>query len=160
MRRPRLRLLLTWRPRSHPCHARPRCYDYSRTTCSSGALPAPLLVSPSSYVRGTGTASTSAVTTSECHTSGTSNQSSSDDYAGEAGLLATDRQTHPVGHLGANLIAGTFLRPLHPRRFELASHHGIRVYCLDRQQHLGSCPLSYWLKRCQRQVDFQAQVQF
>jgi hypothetical protein len=47
--------------------------------------------------------STSAVTTNEGRTSGTSGKSSSDDHAGEAGLPASGRQTHPISHLGATL---------------------------------------------------------
>jgi hypothetical protein len=74
-------------------------YDSGRITCGS----APLLASPSGYVRATGTSSTSAVAAGEGRTNGTSSQSSSDDHVGEAGLLASDRQTHPVGHLDVNL---------------------------------------------------------
>jgi hypothetical protein len=124
----------------------PNINDYGCTTRGSGALPAPLLASPLGCERATGTASTSAVTVGEGHISGTFDQSSSDDHTGEAGLSAFDRQTHPVGHLGTNLVAGTFLRPRRPCRSELASCHGRRVCCLDRQQHLGSCPLSCWLQ--------------
>jgi hypothetical protein len=64
--------------------------DSTRTTCGpsvtthgSEALP----TSPSSCTRATITASTSAVTASEGYTSGTSDESSSDDHASEAGLL-------------------------------------------------------------------------
>jgi hypothetical protein len=69
----------------------PGVYDYDRTTHGSRALPAPLLVSPSGCARATSTASTSAVTTGEGRTGGTSGQSSSDDHTGEAGLPAFDR---------------------------------------------------------------------
>jgi hypothetical protein len=55
-------------------------------------LPAALVGSPSGCTRATGTASTSAVTTGEDCTGGTSGQPSSDDHVGEAGLLA-DRLT-------------------------------------------------------------------
>jgi hypothetical protein len=90
-------------------------YDSGRTTSGSARL----LASPSGYVRATGTTSTSAVAAGEGHTNGTSSQSSSDDHVGEAGLPTSDRQTHPVGHLDVNLVAGALLRPRHPRRSEL-----------------------------------------
>jgi hypothetical protein len=48
-------------------------------------------------------ASTSAVTTNEGRTGGTSGKSSSDDHAGKAGLPASGRQTHPISHLSATL---------------------------------------------------------
>jgi hypothetical protein len=70
----------------------PSIYDYDRTTHGSGALPTPLLALPTSCVRATGTASTSAVTAGEGRTSGTSDQFSSDDHASEVGLPA-DRLT-------------------------------------------------------------------
>jgi hypothetical protein len=66
----------------------PSVYDHSSTTHISGALPA----SPSGYTGATITAFKSAVATGEHCTGGTSDQSSSDDHMGEAGLL-TDRLT-------------------------------------------------------------------
>jgi hypothetical protein len=68
-------------------------YDSGCATRGSGipALPATLLMSPSGYTRATGTASTSAIAADEGCTDGTSDQTSSDDHAGEAGLPATNR---------------------------------------------------------------------
>jgi hypothetical protein len=136
----------------------PGIYDYSRTTHGSRALPAPLLAPPLGYARVTDTASTSAVTASEGRTGGTSGQSSSDDHSGEAGFLASGRQTHPIGHLGVNLVVSTLLRPRYPSRSELMPRHGRRVFRLDWQQHMGSCPSPCCLQR-HRQIDFQSQVQ-
>jgi hypothetical protein len=45
---------------------------------------------------------------------GTSDQPLSDDHTGEVGLLTSGQQTHPVGHLGVNLVAGALLHPCHP----------------------------------------------
>jgi hypothetical protein len=67
-------------------------YNHSRTTSGSGALPAPLLASPSGCARATITASTSAVAAGEGCTGGTFGQSSSNDHAGKAELPA-DRLT-------------------------------------------------------------------
>jgi hypothetical protein len=67
----------------------------------------------------TGTASTSAVIAGEGRTSSTFGQPSSDDHAGEAGLLTFGQQTHPVDHLSVNLITGALLHPCHPHRSEL-----------------------------------------
>jgi hypothetical protein len=63
----------------------PSIYDYNRTTSGSSAL----LASPLGCARATVTASTSAVAVDEGCTSGTSDQSSSNDHAGEAGLLSS-----------------------------------------------------------------------
>jgi hypothetical protein len=63
----------------------PSIYDHSCTTRGFEALLAP----PSGCARATVTASTSVVTIGEGYTGGTSGQSSSDDHAGEAGLLAS-----------------------------------------------------------------------
>jgi hypothetical protein len=41
-------------------------------------------------------------------------RTANNDHMGEAGLLASGRQTHPIGHLGANLIADTLLYPGRP----------------------------------------------
>jgi hypothetical protein len=136
----------------------PGVYDYGRTTRGCGALPVPLLAPPLGYARVTDTASTSAVTASEGRTGGISGQSSSDDHSGEAGFLASGRQTHPIGHLGVNLVVSTLLRPRCPSRSELVPRHRRRVCCLDWQQHMGSCPSPCCLQR-HRQIDFQSQVQ-
>jgi hypothetical protein len=96
-------------------------------------------MSPLGYARATVTASTSAVTAGEGCIGGTFDQSSSDDHAGEAGLLASDRQTYPVSHLGVNSVIGALLCMCHPHQSELAPLYGRRVCCLDRQHHLGSC---------------------
>jgi hypothetical protein len=77
--------------------------NYGRTTRGSRALLAALLTSPSGCARATGTTSTSAVVAREGRTDGTSEQSSSDDHAGEVGLPASGQKTHPVGHLSVNL---------------------------------------------------------
>jgi hypothetical protein len=68
----------------------PGVYNYGRTTHDSEALPAPLLVSPSSYVKATDTASMLAVAVGEGRTGVTSNQSSSGDQACEVGFSASD----------------------------------------------------------------------
>jgi hypothetical protein len=140
----------------------PDIYNSGRATrgIDVPALPTTLLVSPSGCVGATGTASTIAVAAGEGRTGGTSGQPSFDDHAGEAELPATGRQTHPVSHFGINLVASALLHPRHPRRSKLAPRHGRRICCLNRQQHLGSCPSPRWLQRHHRQIDFQAQVQF
>jgi hypothetical protein len=136
----------------------PDVYDSDCINCGSGipALPAALLASPSGYEGATGTASTAADATSKGRTGGTSCQPSSVDHAGEVGLPASGRQTHPVGHLSANLVAGSLLCLHRPRRSKLVQHHGRRICCLDCQQHLGSCPSPSWLQRHHRQMIFQA----
>jgi hypothetical protein len=124
-----------------PCTARdfgctPRgTHDSGRITCDSSipAIPAALLASPSGYAGATGTASTSAVATSKGYTGGLSGQPSSDDHAGEAGVPASDRQTHPVGHFGVDLVTGALLRPCRPRQSKLAPWHGRRICCPDCQ---------------------------
>jgi hypothetical protein len=120
----------------------PIVYDSGCTTHGSDvlALPVALLASPSSYVRATDIASTSSVTVDEGRTGGSSSQPSSDDHVSKAGLPTFGRQTHLVSHLGIHLVVDALLRLCRPRRSELALHHGRRVCCLDRQQHLGSCP--------------------
>jgi hypothetical protein len=138
----------SYRARQSDRHPRPSdCQDLRRSFIAC-------------FMRAISTASTSVVAAGEGRTSGTSSQFSSNDHTGEAGLSASDRQTHPVGHLGANLVVGTLLHLHRPRRSKLASCHGRRVCCLDRQQHMGSYPSSCWFQHYHRQVDFQAQVQF
>jgi hypothetical protein len=131
---------------NHATHD-PDVHDFGRATCPSDipAPPATLLVSPLGYVGATGTTSTSTVAASKGCTGGTSSQPSSDDHVGKAGFLTSDRQTHPVIHLGVHLVVGALLSPHRPHRSKLASRHGRRVCYLDRQQHLGSCPLPRWL---------------
>jgi hypothetical protein len=87
-------------------------HESGRSTRGSDVpdLPIALLVSPSGCMGATGTASISEVAIGEGHSGGTSGQPSSDDQMGEAGLLATDRYTHPVGHFGIKLIIGALLR--------------------------------------------------
>jgi hypothetical protein len=97
--------------------------------------------------------------TGEGCTSGTSGQPSSDDHMGEAGLLTTGRQSHPIGHLGIKLVAGALLRPHRPRRSKLASRHGRRICFLDHQQHMGPYPLPHWLQHQHQQMGFEAQVE-
>jgi hypothetical protein len=79
----------------------PGVHDSGRTSrgIDVPALPTTLLASPSSYAGAIGTASTLVVTVGEVCIGGTSDQPSSDDHAGEAGLPGIGRQTHPVGHL-------------------------------------------------------------
>jgi hypothetical protein len=122
-------------------------HDSGRATrgISIPALPAALLVSPLDCTGATSTASTSAVATDEGRTGGTFGQHLSDDHASEAGLLATDRQTHPIGHLDVHLVVGALLCPRRIHLSELAPRHGRRIYCLDHQKHLGSCPSPRWL---------------
>jgi hypothetical protein len=124
-----------------------RDHNSRRATRGTGvpALPAALLTSPSGCAGATATASTSEVTIGEGHTCGTSGHPSSDDHVGEVGLLATNRQTHHVSHFGVDLVTGALLRLRCPHRSELAPHHGRRIYCLDRQQHMRSCPSPRWL---------------
>jgi hypothetical protein len=104
-------------------------------------------------VGATGNASTSAVATGKGRTCGTSGQPSSDDHAGEAGLLATSRQTHTVGHLIVTALSSANLRSCRPRQPILARCHGRIIRCFDHQQHLGSYPSSCWLQRRHRQMD-------
>jgi hypothetical protein len=89
-------------------------YDSTHAYRGSG-IPA-LLASPSNYEGAIGTASTSAVAASEGHIGRTSGQPSSDDHAGEAELLAADRQTHLVGHLIIAALSDAHLHPRCPRR--------------------------------------------
>jgi hypothetical protein len=135
-------------------------HDSDRATHgpSIPALPIALLTSPSGYAGAIGTTPTSAVTVDEGRTDGTSDQSSSDDHAGEARLLATDRQTHPVGHFGIGLVTGALLCPCRPHRSELPSRHGRRICYLDHQQQLGFCPSPCWLQHRHRQMDLHVQV--
>jgi hypothetical protein len=138
----------------------PDVHNSGRATHGSDvlALPTTLLVSPLGCAGATGTASTSTVTASKGRTGGSSDHPSSDDHTGVAGFLASGRQTHPVGHYDVNLFTGVLLRPCHPGRSKLALRHGRRIYCLDCQQHLGSCPSLHWLQRHHWQVNFQSQV--
>jgi hypothetical protein len=101
----------------------PDVYNYGRTSRGSGAQPVPLFTSPSGCAKATDTASISAVTADKGRNGDTSGQSSSDDHAGEAWFPASGRQTHPVDHLGVNLVTGTLLPPRHPCRSELAPRH-------------------------------------
>jgi hypothetical protein len=103
----------------------PGVHDSARTSRGTGAPT--LLTLPSGCAGATGTASTSVVTTDKGHTSGTSDQPSSDDHVGEAGLLATSRQTHVVGHLIIAALSGAHLRSRRPRRPVLAPHQGGRI---------------------------------
>jgi hypothetical protein len=134
----------------------PGVHDSGRTTRASDvlAVPAALLASPSGCVGATGTASTSTIIDGEGRIGGTSDQPSSDDHVGEAGLPASDRQTHPIDQLSVNLVAGALLPLRRPRRSKLALRHGRKVCCLDRQQHMGSCSSPRWLQRRHRQIDF------
>jgi hypothetical protein len=75
----------------------------------------------------TSTASTSTVVASEGRTGGTSGQPSFDDHTSEAGLPATGRQTHIVGHLVVAALSGAHLRLCRPRRPILAPRHGGRI---------------------------------
>jgi hypothetical protein len=110
------------------------------------ALSIALVASPSGYKRATGTTPTSVSAADEGRIGGTFDQPSFDDHANEAGLPAIDQQTYLVGHLSIGLVAGALLCLHYPRRSEVAPHHGRRICCLDRQQHLGSCPLPCWLQ--------------
>jgi hypothetical protein len=118
------------------------------------ALPIVLLTSPSGYAGVTGIATTSAVAAVKGRTGGSSCQLSYDDHAGEEGLPASGRQTHPIDHFGVDLVIGALLRQHRPRRSELVSHHRRRICCLDRQQKLGCCPWPRWLQHRHWQVDF------
>jgi hypothetical protein len=91
------------------------------------ALPTALLTSPSDFTGATSIASTSAVTSNEGRTSSSSDQHSSDDHTGEAGLPTSNQQTHIVGHFGVDLVTSAHLRPCHPHRPVLASCHGRRI---------------------------------
>jgi hypothetical protein len=114
----------------------PGVHDSDRATRGTD-VPA-LLVSPSGCVGATGTASTSAVADDEGRTGGTYGQPSSDDHVSKAGLLATGRQTHPVGHFGVDLVAGALYHLRHPRRSELAPHHGRRICCRAMEEEFAA----------------------
>jgi hypothetical protein len=130
----------------------PDIHDSDHATCGPCVLvlPATLLASPSGYATATSAASTSALPADEGHISDAPSQPSSDDHASEAGFLTTDHQNHHVDHFIVGLDTNALLRPCHPRRFELALHHGKRICCLDHQQHMRSCPSPHWLQRRHR----------
>jgi hypothetical protein len=71
----------------------PDTHNFSHATRGSSVptLPAALVTSLSGNAGATDTASTSAVAIGEGHTDGTSDQPSSDDHVGEAGLPASSR---------------------------------------------------------------------
>jgi hypothetical protein len=96
----------------------PAIYDSGHATRGSGisGLPAKLLALPSGYAGATDTSSTSAVATDKGRIGGSSDQPSSDDHAGEEGLPAFDRQTHPFTQFGVDLVAGALLHLRRPRQ--------------------------------------------
>jgi hypothetical protein len=114
-RRPRLRPPLTRCPRFHPHHARPRCPQLHsripRHQCPNTTRVALGLRRSHRH----------------CLYISTSRQPSSDDHVGQAGLLATGRQTHVVGHLVVAALSGAHLHPRRPRRPVLAPRHGGRI---------------------------------
>jgi hypothetical protein len=135
----------------------PSIHDFGRAlhTVVVPTLPTAILAPPSGCAGATDVASTSAFPTDEGRTGGASRQPSSDDHAGKAGLSATSRQTHPIGHFNIGLVTGAHLGLLCPCQSELASRNGRIICCLEHQQHLGSCLVPCWLQRCHRQKDFQ-----
>jgi hypothetical protein len=103
----------------------PSVHDFAHASRDSD-IPA-LLTPPSGCAGATDTVSTSAVTASKGHTCGTSDQPSSNDRAGEAGLLAVGRQTHLVGHLVVAALSGAQFHLCCPRRPILVLCHGGRI---------------------------------
>jgi hypothetical protein len=103
----------------------PDVHASGRATRGSGVpgLPTVLLMSLLDCAGAIGTASTSVVAIDKGRTSGSSGQPSSNDHAGEEGLLAFGRQGHPIGHFGVDLIVGALLHLCCPFRSELASCH-------------------------------------
>jgi hypothetical protein len=116
-------------------HVAPMTPPVPRTISASTAPPhasrgygvPALLTSPSGCVRATGTASNSAVAVSKAHTDDTSDQPSSDDHAGEAGLPAAGRQTHIVDHLVVIALSDAHFRPRCPRQPVVVPCHGGRI---------------------------------